>query len=226
MKQILKSSLTKRILISIAIILSIVTISIGYSALNTTLNITGEVVTRVPADIRITSLKTERLTEGAYNTYEPTFSKNETNMYTTLPENGSVAVYKVTITNYSSKNYILSELNINKSNTDISCLIEGISEGDIIPANSEITFTIKMLYVEIGETNERTNNVFSIEYVFEEYNPSSGEGGATVTLLSDKVISDNGGKSAIETKTSSAPPDFTTAPTADNSGMYVADEGS
>lgn len=62
MKQILNSSLTKRILISIAIILSIVTISIGYSALNTTLNITGEVVTRVPADIRITSLKTERLT--------------------------------------------------------------------------------------------------------------------------------------------------------------------
>ena len=83
MKQILNSSLTKRILISLAIILSIVTISIGYSALNTTLNITGEVVTRVSADIRITSLETERLSDGAYNTYNSTFSKDETNMYTT-----------------------------------------------------------------------------------------------------------------------------------------------
>lgn len=225
MKQILNSSLTKRILISLAIILSIVTISIGYSALNTTLNITGEVVTRVSADIRITSLETERLSDGAYNTYNSTFSKDETNMYTTLPENGSVAVYKITITNYSSNDYILSELNTNKSNTDISCIIEGISEGDIIPANSEITFTIKMLYVEVGEAIESINNVFSVKYVFEEYVPDSG-GGATVTLLSDKVISDNGGKSAIETNTSNNPPDFTTVPTADNSGMYVADEGS
>lgn len=83
MKQILNSSLTKWILISLAIILSIVTISIGYSALNTTLNITGEVVTRVSADIRITSLETERLSDGAYNTYNSTFSKDETNMYTT-----------------------------------------------------------------------------------------------------------------------------------------------
>ena len=83
MKQILNSSLTKWILISLAIILSIVTISIGYSALNTTLNITGEIVTRVSADIRITSLETERLSDGAYNTYNSTFSKDETNMYTT-----------------------------------------------------------------------------------------------------------------------------------------------
>lgn len=83
MKQILNSSLTKWILISLAIILSIVTISIGYSALNTTLNITGEVVTRVSANIRITSLETERLSDGAYNTYNSTFSKDETNMYTT-----------------------------------------------------------------------------------------------------------------------------------------------
>lgn len=182
MKQILNSSLTKWILISLAIILSIVTISIGYSALNTTLNITGEVVTRVSADIRITSLETERLSDGAYNTYNSTFSKDETNMYTTLPENGSVAVYKITITNYSSNDYILSELITNKSNTDISCIIEGISEGDIIPANSEITFTIKMLYVEVGtDTIESINNVFSVKYVFEEYVPDSG-GGATLNL--------------------------------------------
>lgn len=103
-------------------------------------------------------------------------------MYTTLPENSSVAVYKITITNYSSNDYILSELITNKSNTDISCIIEGISEGDIIHANSEITFTIKMLYVEVGtDTIESINNVFSVKYVFEEYVPDSG-GGATLNL--------------------------------------------
>ena len=223
----LKNRINKKIFISIAIIFSIASISIGYSALNTTLNISGEVAARVPSDIRITNLKTVRLSDGAYNTYNPSFSKDTTTISTTLPEEISVAEYVITITNYSNKNYVLKEINtLNQSNEIISCFIQGISEGDIINANSEVTFTIKVLYTGAMGDIENQSNIYSVRYIFEEYtkDPDEEIGGSSI-LLSDRVISDNGGKSVIETNTSNNPPDFSSVPTSENSGMYVAEEG-
>ena len=193
-------------------IISCCLISIGYSALSTNLNISGNLSLRVTGDVRITDFKVLNLVNGAYETYQCTYSKNTTVSFTTLPNSDSTATYVGEITNNTNKKYYLKEVIVeNNSNQNISYTFEGFQEGDIIEADSKINFNIIFSYA--GEKGEDITTSLSLKYVFEEY-----EEEATGTLLKDKVLNDNDGITAIAAK---GTPDFTSTPSTDE-GMYAA----
>lgn len=203
----------KKFFILLAVFISVITISVGYSALESRLNIAGDVSVRVGADIRITDLKVGRLSDGAYETYNCTYSKDTTNTYVSLPDASSVAVYNGEVTNYSSKRYYLKEIIVeNYTNQDIAYVVEKLTPGKIIEPNTTFDFDIKFLYVDKIPNNFSTTLV--LKYVFEEYVEIS-----TDMLLKDKILYDNGGITSIEAK---GKPDFTAIATT-NDGMY-ADE--
>lgn len=199
----------------LGVFISIVTVSIGYSALESRLNIAGDVSIRVNADIRITSFKVSRLSNGAYETYSATYSKNITNVYASLPDSSSVAVYDGVVTNYSDKRYYLKEIIVNNyTNKDIAYVVEKLTPGKIIEPNSTFDFDIKLLYVDRIPNDDSTTLV--LKYVFEEYVEESSED----MLLKDKILLDNGGSSSIESKSVG---DFTSI-SSTNEGMYAASD--
>lgn len=196
------------------VFVSIISISIGYSALESRLNIAGDVAVRVAADIRITDLKLGRMSEKSYETYSCTYSKDTTNFFVTLPNNNSVATYNAKVTNFSDKRYYLKDIVVeNYTNTDIVYSVEGLTHGQVIEPNTDVYFNIKLLYVD--ETASDSSTTLVLRYVFEEYVETSTD----TMLLKDKILADNGGITSIIAK---GKPDFTSVSTTDE-GMY-ADE--
>lgn len=212
----IKSIFSRKNILIVALILSILTVSIGYSALSTTLNISGDMSLRIAADIRITGNKLTRVVDGAYETYNCNYSKDTTINYTSLPSATSVADYEATVTNYSNTRYELKEIIVlNHTNPDeVSYYIDGLTEGDIIEPGTSVTFTIKLLPVVATQVqaNEEYSTTLELKYVFEEYIPPVVD-----IHLGEKILMDNGGTDAISAK---GTPTLTSAATTDE-GMYA-----
>ena len=193
-------------------------ISIGYSALNTTLSISGTATARAKSDIRVTGIKSTRLEYGAYEKTSPKYTKYTTQMESTLPESASIIEYTVTIKNYSDKQYeLISIETLEESNPDIMLSIEGLAEGKIFEPGEEVTFVLKEMYTT-GMT-ESSDSTTILKYNFEEYVPVIEN-----QLLKDRILADNGGTESIEAK---GTPTFTAVETSDV-GMYkdTDDKGS
>lgn len=210
---------------AILVLVCISLITIGYSALNSTLTISGTATARAKSDIRVTAVKSTRLDNGAYETTSPKFTKYTTQMNSTLPNPSSIIEYSVTIKNYSDKQYELTDIERQlESNPDMTLVIEGLSAGKIFEPGEEVTFIVKEMYTTgQGESKEET---IILKYNFIEYvpDPEEDEGGESgpTTLLRDKILSDNGGVDIISGKDA---PDFT-AVTTSNDGMYSAEDDS
>ncbi len=205
---------SKKNVIIMIFALFILTISVGYSALNTSLNISGDMSLRIAADIRITGNKLSRTVDDAYETYNCNYSKDTTITYTTLPSDTSVADYQATVTNYSDKRYELKDIIVlNNTNTDnVSYLVDGLTVGDIVEPGTSVDFTIKVLPVVSVPANSEYTNILELKYVFEEYIPPVVD-----IYLKDKVLLDNGGTDAISAK---GTPTLTQASATDE-GMYA-----
>lgn len=221
----IKSIFSKKTAIILALIVCIFTISIGYSALNTSLNISGDMSLRIAAEIRVTGIKLSRVEEGAYETYACNYSKDTTITYTTMPKNTSVADYEVTVTNYSDKRYELEDIIVlNHTNSDyVSYMVEGLTIEDIVEPGATVTFIVKILPVTIASImdDEGYTNTLELKYVFKEYVESSSSGGDTDSIyLKDKILGDNGGVTAISAKEA---PSFAQTSTT-NEGMYATED--
>ena len=216
MKKRIENPYHKKILFLFLVLISVLTISIGYSALNTSLNISGDLSLRIAADIRITNMELNRVVDGAYETYSCNYSKDTTINYTTLPASTSVADYKATVTNYSNKRYELKEIVVlNYTNSDeVSYYLEGLTEGDIIEPGTSVDFIIKVLPVIAGELldNDSYSTTLELKYVFEEYIPPAAD-----IYLRQKILMDNGGTDAISAK---GRPNLASTSTTDD-GMYA-----
>ena len=212
----IKSIFSRKNILIVALILSILTVSIGYSALSTTLNISGDMSLRIAADIRITGNRLTRVVDGAYETYNCNYSKDTTINYTTLPATTSVADYEATVTNYSNTRYELKEIIVlNHTNSEeVAYYIEGLTEGDIIEPNTSVNFTIKILPVVASELyeNDAYSTTLELKYVFEEYIPPVVD-----IYLAQKILMDNGGTDTISAK---GTPNLTSNATTDE-GMYA-----
>ena len=122
------------------ILIVVLGLSIGYSALNTNLSISGEAYVRVPADVRITSVSLIDISDGK-EIYNSTYSKEATNMFISLPNKDSYAIYEITITNNSNKRYKLEDI---KFSHDVSYELDGIGKNEILLENSKTVFRIKI----------------------------------------------------------------------------------
>ena len=92
----------KKFILLIFILLSVFYIqTIAYSALSATLNITGDAVARVAADVRITGFRIASTTNNGVSNYEE-FGKNHIITGLQLPSRNATVTYYVEITNYGS----------------------------------------------------------------------------------------------------------------------------
>lgn len=134
----------KKVLLITILLLSFC-ISIGYSALNKSLSISGDLVYRVPTNIRITGVKMNSVTNGGLEQYSSKYTKNTISLGLKLPNLNSTVVYEATIKNNSSSPKVVSAItNKVAGNASISYTYD-YKINTVIAANSttKILFTFK-----------------------------------------------------------------------------------
>lgn len=214
--------------INFVIFICILTISIGYSAFNSTFSISGDMAVRVYKDIRITGIKTTRLYNEASVKYNPNYSSNTTSTFSNLAHDDSVIEYTITLKNNSSDIYeytgeevvynteyrnvdgtslVANEL------TDFKYQIINLVEGRKINPGEEISFILKISFNTSGSFENNSQDL-QLKYNFSIYRPEVG------VKFYQQVLNDNGGVSAITAK---GTPDFSSNPTTDN-GMYATSD--
>lgn len=137
-------------------------LSIGYSALNTNLSISGDAIVKADADIRIIDLKFLEATNGGEELYSSKYTKDTTEIFARLPSNSSIT-YEVTITNKTNGRFKVSDIVENFSNITYS--LDGIEENGVYD-NQTLTFTITLSNNE----NDLQEGTLDLNYVFETTN--------------------------------------------------------
>ena len=164
------------IIVSLLIFSFVLMLSVGYSALNEELTISGEAHFRAQSDIRITDVSLYTTTYSALEDYNPSFGKDSMKAGVTLPNNNSTITYKVTVTNYSN----------------IPMQIKSITK-EIVNNNYVVTFN-KTLPLTIGKLSEE-----EIEITFSNNTSSSQTINAnllfTFTKLESMMAEGNNGAS-------------------------------
>jgi len=161
-------------------------ISIGYSALNTNLLISGEANIRVPADIRITNIKQLGNINDGYETYNAEYYKDGIKLYTTLPNLNSEVTYEVEVTNSSDLSYLLTEINeITSTNENIIYTVNEIEVGDRIDGDTVKRVTVTVSYKDVSSVptgSDLTSNItVTLNYVQDDGM------GATVTTSNNNL---------------------------------------
>ena len=147
------------------VLLSISTI--GYSALNQALNISGDIAIRAVKDIRITDLELATSSEGGYEYYNSQYGTDSVTLSAVLPNVGSSITYETEITNKGTADMEVSELNANISSPLVArlstlatteyfdCSIEGLEEGDVIASGEIKTFRITISRIANSADNNK-----------------------------------------------------------------------
>ncbi len=148
----------------LGIFICILFTSIGYSALNTELSISGNALVDVSGDIRITNVYTKSATNGGYTEYNPTFTNQTTNTNVVLPNSNSTITLIVEVTNTSDDYYHLDSIE-QALNTNPSIKYD-IKDRDILyfPGNSVREIEITFSYNFMGTVN---NTSVNLDYNFE-----------------------------------------------------------
>lgn len=166
---------------TLLLLVSVLCLSIGYSALNTDLSISGEAIVRADADIRVTDIKLESTENLGTELYNPEFTKNTTTVSVNFPNANSSITYDVTITNKTGQKIKVKDISeIINSNSNIAYSIEGI-EKDGIYSGEEISFKITLS----NKTNTIQEETLSLKYDLEVFD------GYTITLVHDDEVLEN-----------------------------------
>ena len=172
----------KNIKYYLLVLFGILSLSIGYSALNTDLSISGESIVRADVDIRVTDIKLDNILNNGKEMYSPEFTKDTTAMCVSLNQQNSTVTYNVTITNKTGKKIKVKDIiEENNSNSNVSYEIIGLSENGVYSGekiNFQIMFTNK--------TNIIQEEILTLKYDLEIFD------GYTITLVqNDNVIENN-----------------------------------
>jgi len=128
-------------------------ISVGYSSMNTTLNISGKGYFRVSDWIRITSMNISSVSSGGVENYNSKYSKNELMSSISLPNGSSSVTYNFTIENFSDKyGYIKNITNTEYSNSNVKYEISGCNINDTLDPHQVLNCTIT--FTNISGTND------------------------------------------------------------------------
>ena len=147
-------------------ILTILTIliSIGYSALNQNLSVSGEAFLRSKGNVRISRIEMSNAENDGYETYNPEYSKKGTKTYSTLSNKNSTITYTVQITNTTGAKYTVYSMEISNTNSNVSCT-PNITKGSIIEKGIS-DFTIDVKYNGTDSLTESIEDVCEIKYEF------------------------------------------------------------
>ena len=124
----------------------VLSFTVGYSALNRDLKISGEGVFRVEEDIRITNIELSEIYDAVEN-YNADYSKNTIKIGATLNSLTSSITYKVSVTNIVNVGMWIDSVEqpIN-NNTNIEYVIEGIELKESIQPNEVKEFIVRIKY--------------------------------------------------------------------------------
>ncbi len=149
-------------LLFIFLITSIILMSVGYSAFNEELNISGEAYVRLDYLIRITDIRLKGTSNNGLETYSPKYSKNTTKTFVTLPNKQSTVTYEVTITNKTGKDiYVRDIVDVLNNNSNITYSFDNMDKY-IKYSGEEIKFEITFS----NKTDENQIGIVEIEYEF------------------------------------------------------------
>lgn len=179
MNKVIEKYLNKRNVWFIIMLVCVSLISIGYSALNTTLSISGTATARAKSDIRVKNITLKSTSNHGSEVYSSRYSKENTITSVSLPNETSTVTYTVTIHNYSNITYMLQDIQtIEDSNADITFNYSNDIIGDDIPKGEDMTFNITFT----GSTSENKVKTLILKYIFVENNKY---------LFYEKVLADN-----------------------------------
>ena len=171
-------------------ILTILTIliSVGYSALNQNLSVSGEAFLRAKDNIRISRIELSDAANDGYETYNPEYSKRTTKMYTTLPKDDSSVTYTVKVTNSTGIRYKVGSIEVTSTNSDVSCTPS--IEKDFVIDVGVVEFTVTANY-ENGMSQDTNLNACDIKYEFVPLD-------VTPPTLTVQLVKDNGNTKTIK----------------------------
>ena len=180
----------KGIIPAFAVILTILTIliSVGYSALNQNLSVSGEAFLRAKDNIRISRIELSDAANDGYETYNPEYSKRTTKMYTTLPKDNSSVTYTVKVTNSTGIKYKVDSIEITSTNSDVSCT-PSIEKDSVIDVGV-VEFTVTANYKN-GMSQDTNLNACDIKYEFVPLD-------VTPPTLAVQLVNDNGNTKTIK----------------------------
>ncbi len=176
--------------------LAIISISIGYSALNVNLTISGTAIVQVPTTVKLSNIILKEQLNGATEVYNSNFTDSSSNIKINLPNLNSSITYTITVLNETENVYYFSNINeLINSNPAIS--YEIVDKNSIVFApNSETQFDITFSYKDaLTPDNELTLSLefsFSEKYEEEILNgavPVLNNGLIPVTIASDGTVS-------------------------------------
>lgn len=152
----LKSKITKHGKKSIAVIIStyffviaFLIVSLAFSTSSSSLAVNGALLVRSSEDIRITNVQLNKtVLNSASQTVTPSYTVHTVEGGVRLTTGFSQIVYDVTVTNLSSQNVLVTNVNTEKwSNDNMQYTLENLVINEtVIPAASEYTFQIKITF--------------------------------------------------------------------------------
>ena len=154
--------------IIVMMVFLVLLITVGYGAMATELNISGEAVFRVEADVRIVDARFLNGENGGREQYNVNFSTDTIIAGINLPNLDSTVTFEITVTNFTTIEMMLREINnLNMTNSTITYRIEGIALNDEIDGMESATFQITFFYRDnVTELPENTELEARIEFVF------------------------------------------------------------
>ena len=156
--------------------------TIGYSAMNATVNFKGDVALRVAGDIRITGVSKSSATNNALSTYA-NFSKTTLALGTTMPANSTIT-YSFKIKNSSFRVGLLTNLVTTGTNAkatqNLSLTVTPstsnvIASSSRIPSSTETTYTITLTNNTSNTVTDQRLLTFTYNYIYKiTYNLNGG----------------------------------------------------
>ena len=133
----------------------ILSVTVGYSALQQVLEISGKAAYRVPGIIRITNLELGETYNGGTEEYNSNYFKDSIKVGISLPSKDSTITYKVEISNLGSVDELVEKINSNIDSSIITYTVEGLN-----------------LYEDVlekcGANNDVAKKVFNITFKYND----------------------------------------------------------
>ncbi len=167
-KKISKRELNK--FLACFIVLITLMCSLGYAALNKELNISGEVAYRVKADIRVTDLRLNGVSEGTIEEYAE-FSKDTNIIGVDLPREDSTISYVVQVTNFSDVEMGIFQITglpdeLTYELSDYTLKDKLCSDDGNCKVGAEKEFILTIKYRDNAYKNDKTFYNFILKYDF------------------------------------------------------------
>jgi len=161
-----KSTRTNKILFLLFCVITL-SLTVGYSALNEELNISGEASFRVEEEIRITDLRLSETTNMGLENYKSKYSKNSITTGVTLPNIESTISYDVEIINSGTVSMWIDSITEEvKNNTNMEYVLEGLGVKELINPGEVKNFKLKIKYKEGTTLPSNTNLDMMLRFDF------------------------------------------------------------